>query len=173
MTFSETVCCHKERGRPWMILMVSYPCGLCWQSVWPDFSAGQSKVSAPSHCWCLTDPEGWAASSPAPSPHHSALMTTGREGHITSVWLRFSSHHFVLSLLLKDPISKNKWLQFTWIYSTSLVSVIVQGLPRSLPWWYFAGLLWQPHDWWSWGPCFVEQPCTSPPPWGATATQPL
>lgn len=54
----------------------THPCGLCWSSAWPGSSAGQSEAWAPAHCWCLTSPEGWAASSPAPAPHHSELMPT-------------------------------------------------------------------------------------------------
>lgn len=58
----------------------AYPCGLCWKSVWPDFSAGLSKASAPCHYWYLGGPAGLVASSPAPTPHHSALMPTERQG---------------------------------------------------------------------------------------------
>lgn len=54
----------------------TYPCGLCWSSAWLDFSVGPSAPSAPCHWWCLKDPVGWAASSPAPAPHRSPLTPT-------------------------------------------------------------------------------------------------
>lgn len=59
--------------------VTTYPCGLCWKRVERDFSGGQSEAGAPSHCWCLKDPVGWAASAPAPTPHHREPMPTCRE----------------------------------------------------------------------------------------------
>lgn len=60
------------RGR----YFTTYPCGLCWSSALLGFSAGQWAALAPRRCWCLKDPVGWAASSPAPAPHHSEPMPT-------------------------------------------------------------------------------------------------
>lgn len=65
----------------------SYPCGLYSGSVWPDSSAGRSGASVPCHCWYLTDPAGWAASSPALSPHHLALRPTRTRAKMTWVMI--------------------------------------------------------------------------------------
>lgn len=68
------VCVEPKQG-----CFTTYPCGLCWSNAWLDFSTGQSGPLAPCRCWCLTVPGGWAASSPAPTPHHPEPTPTGRE----------------------------------------------------------------------------------------------
>lgn len=110
---------HKEHFQPKKdcdtfnaILVWSYPCGPYWRSVWPDFSAGLSEASAPSHCWCLTDPAGWAASSLALSPHHSAQMTTGREEQRSH---DFSSVDCVKNLI---PNKLNQTISSFWNMNT-------------------------------------------------------